>query len=129
MQRFRLRAAAVLVSLFLPALAVCASATPSVAFLASCSPGVADVGSCCEEEPDSCPPPGRVPQDPRCRACEGLLVFATVERLPLRTPGAASPLPATVAVAAFPPAFYSPHQLRTLSASPPLHLLNESLRN
>ena len=129
MQRFRLRAAALLVSLFLPALAVCASATPSVAFLASCSPGVGDVGSCCGEEQDSCPAPDRVPQDPRCRACEGLLVFATVERLPLRAPAAASPPPATVAAAALPAALYSPHQLRTLSASPPLHLLNESLRN
>ncbi len=130
MQRFRLRAAAILIGLFLPALGVCASLTPPVAFGAACSAADSAERSCCGDEAGpSCPAPERVPAGPRCRACEGLLVFASEERSALRVPQAASHLPASVAVAAQTPVFPSPHRPGSLSASPPLHLLNESLRN
>ena len=130
MQRFRLRAAAVLIGLFLPALGVCASLTPPAAFLAYCSAGACGERSCCEVEADaSCPAPARAPESPRCRACEGLLTFAGEERPALRVPAAAAPLPASVAAARPLPILFSPNRLGILTASPPLQLLHESLRN
>ena len=130
MQRFRLRAAAVLIGLFLPALGVCASLTPPAAFLAYCSAGACGERSCCEAEADaSCPAPARAPESPRCRACEGLLTFAGEERPALRVPAAAAPLPASVAAARPLPILFSPNRLGILTASPPLQLLHESLRN
>jgi len=128
-QRFRLRAAAILIGLLLPALGVCASLTPPAAFPSLCSAG-ASTEHCCRDEADtSSPAPPRAPESPRCRACEGLLTFAGGERPALRAPQAAPQLPASFAAAPPVPAFFSPNRLGFLGASPPLQLLHESLRN
>ena len=129
MPRFRLRAVAVLVALFVPALGVCASLAPPATSLAACSATGGEGHSCCGKEPASCPASDGTPRSPRCHACEGLPEFAGGERPALRAPEAATPLPGSVAVDPISFAPYFPRHPHALSASPPLHLLNESLRN
>ena len=129
MQRFRVRAAAILIGLFLPALGVCASLAPPSPFLSFCPAEASGGGPCCEDEGGpACPAPDRDPASPRCHACEGLLSFSSEERPALRAPEAAPSLPAGFAEDPF-AAPFSPRHLRALSESPPLHLLNGSLRN